>query len=153
MTKKDDLHGLSPFPDREGNRGAYGQLYGDILNELLGLVLLQQRERLTDDEVRAFAKSIFEGYVAEYLPEIAEQAARYWKARQAEQHRLQREMGDNETRRQERLKAEEAAREKAAAEAEAARYHKAQAEEVAAEEELSKIRAQQYRELQEKMLY
>jgi hypothetical protein len=149
---KEQLHSLSPFPEREQNRAAYGQLVGDVLNELMGVVVCQQRDGLSDPEVRTLAKSIFEDYVARYLPEIAEQAAAYWESRRAEEHLEQVRQSENEYRRQDRLKAEAAAREKADADRVAAAYSKAGAGNAAQQEELSRIRAQEYREVQERML-
>jgi hypothetical protein len=149
---KEQLHVLTPLPEREANRDAYGQPFGDMLTELLGLVTHQQRNWLTDYEIQAFAKAIFEDYISRYFPEIAKQAARYVEQRQAEQHRLQVQMSENEHHRQERLREEQAAGEKAAADAEGARYSKARVDEARSQEELSKIRAQEQRELQERML-
>jgi hypothetical protein len=148
---REELQPMTPFPEREANRQAYGPVFGEILNELLALVLIQGREGRLDGEVQVFAKAIFEDYVARYLPNIAAQAATYWEAQRTERDGLERQSSANETRRQERLKTEVEARERAAAEAEAARYSKARADEAAQLAELVTIRAREYREVQERM--
>ena len=62
---------------REARTQEFGEVLGGWLNQLLGIVELQDRHRLLPCEVQDLVESGFRSYVRKYAPQIEEEAVRY----------------------------------------------------------------------------
>ena len=62
---------------REAREQELGSLLGGFLNQLLGLLELQDRHGLLTCEAQQLAEAVFRSYVRKHAPDVEQQAIRY----------------------------------------------------------------------------
>jgi hypothetical protein len=95
--------------ERESNVGQYGEVYGGLLNAMLGILELMDRRTLIAQESKALATAGFRSFVAVSAPKIDDQAIRWRAKAAAEAAELSRLDGERRQQQMERKAAEEKA--------------------------------------------
>jgi hypothetical protein len=137
--------------EKESNEQEYGPVYGGWLNQLLGLIELQERHRFFVSETKALAKAAFRSYVRKYAPKVEQQAIRYRQRVATEAAEAARLNGERLARDAARRAVDEAEKEKREAADLEKRYADSRAWQAEAAAELEAARARldaAYREAQ-----
>jgi hypothetical protein len=143
--------GFQTWQERDSFQEMYGDFFAGLLEEVLSLIESLVSRSLIESEAKIRVKSRFADLMEKHVPSCHAPVAAY-RTRTAEAEALQNRLSaENEERRIQRRKDEEEARERDAAERMDARIKTSRAAEVALKAELIKIRAEEQRQLQERM--